>query len=147
MPRDVAATRAKRRQALDLRMAGVPYDRIATELGYANKQNARRVVLQALAENEAESVKELRTIEGATLDRAQRAIWPAVIAGDIEAVRALVRISAQRARLFGLYAPTKIEVSEDVDQQIGAIAAALVAEQAGDGTFTVTDVGGGDDDG
>ncbi len=147
MPRDVAKTRDKRRQALDLRMAGVPYDRIATELGYANKQNARRAVLAALDAHEADSVKEMRAVEGAVLDRAQRAIWPAIIAGDIEAVRALVRISAQRARLFGLYAPTKIEVSEDVDAQIGAIATALVAEQAGDGTFTVTTMPGGDDDG
>lgn len=146
MPRDRAAERAKRGQAVSLRIAGATYDQIAAELGYANRQNARRVVLSALADAENESVKEMRQVEGATLDRAQRAIWQDVATGNPEAVRALLRIMAHRARLFGLYAPTKVEVSEDVDAAIGAIATALVAEQAG-GVYVVTDAPGGEDDG
>jgi len=54
----------------------------------------------------------MRQTEGARLDRMQRAVWPAAISGDIKAGAQVLRIMERRARLFGLDAPTKVEVAQ-----------------------------------
>jgi hypothetical protein len=46
--------------------------------------------------------EELREIEALRLDALQMALWPRVIAGDIQAIRTVVRVSERRCRLFGL---------------------------------------------
>lgn len=118
----------KESEAVALRIAGTTYEDIARALGYSSRGDVHRIVTRALSRHQAEQIDEMRNVEGARLDRAQRAIWAAVVRGDLEAVRAFVRISERRARLFGLDAPQAVQVTSDVDEQIKLLAAELASE-------------------
>ena len=72
-------------------------------VGYANRGTAYRVVQQALDEKIADNVEQLRDTEVARLDALQTSIWPAAMAGDVEAVRQVLTIISKRAKLLGLY--------------------------------------------
>ena len=134
--RDIEATR--------LRAAGLSYDEIAAELGYANRGNAFRAVERCLtaarAEPTANLVKlELERLDGmwrnakAVLDRAHITVSNGRIVRDdngdpvpddapvLQAIDRMLRIQERRAKLLGLDAPTKsrIEViTDDVAQML-----------------------------
>ncbi len=70
------------------------------------------MVRQALDEQIAENVDELRATEVARLDALQAAVWPAAMAGDLEAVRQVTALIEKRARLLGLYPTGKHKPEE-----------------------------------
>lgn len=112
--RQAAAERQE--AALQLRRAGLDYQGIAERLGYAGKQGAHSAVQRALRNHIAEGVDHLRALEAARLDALLAAVWPAATEGDVAAVRAALAISERRARLFGLDAPARAQLSvERVD--------------------------------
>lgn len=100
-PRLVAA-QLRQADAARLRVAGMTYGQIARELGYANESAAYNAVKGALRRVTVPAVEELRLIEGERLDLAQQAIWERVLQGELEALRAFLKLSERRARLFGL---------------------------------------------
>jgi hypothetical protein len=113
-----AATSARRVQAINLRLAGVDYETIASRLGYASRAAAYVDIERALAANkakEASATATLQEVESLRLDRLQAAVWSAAVKGDIRSVDAALRIIAQRCKLLGLDAPTRsrIEVVDD----------------------------------
>jgi len=89
-------------QALELRKAGVTYEVIAGQLGYANASGARKAVLSALKATLREPAAELRELELARLDAMLLPLWRRVQAGDEKAVDRALRIMERRARLLGL---------------------------------------------
>jgi len=89
-------------KALSLRKEGHTYAQIAAELGFAARGSAHNAVTAALRKAVVGPAEELREIEALRLDAMQMALWPRVIAGDIEAIRIVVRVSERRCRLFGL---------------------------------------------
>ena len=89
-------------QALELRKAGVTYEVIAGQLGYANASGARKAVLSALKATLREPAAELRELELARLDAMLLPLWRPVQAGDEKAVDRALRIMERRARLLGL---------------------------------------------
>ena len=122
-------------EALALRIAGATFDEVAHALKLYGRSDAHKLVTRALSRHQAEQVDEMRLVEGARLDRMTRAVWAAAVQGDVEAVRAVIRISERRARLFGLDAPQRVNISDDVDEQIRQLSAQL----ADDGTtYTIT---------
>jgi hypothetical protein len=54
----------------------------------------------------------------ARLDRALTAVWDKVIAGDLWAIRTMVRLEERRAKLLGLDEPARAVVSGDEDAPI-----------------------------
>lgn len=96
----------KELRALELRRAGVTYDVIATELGFANKGGAYKAVQRALKRTLQEPADELIVLEVDRLDRLQRAVWQAAMRGDLGAVTKALQIAERRARLLGLDRPT-----------------------------------------
>jgi len=98
--RPLAAWRKAR--AVELAIAGRTYDRIAAEVGYANRGTAYKVVQQALRARTVAAVDELRCLEADRLDALQASLWPDAMAGDVLAVQAIVKIIMQRCRLLGL---------------------------------------------
>jgi hypothetical protein len=58
--------------------------------------------------------EQMRAVENARLDRAQAAIWAKVLAGDINAGRLFLAISARRSAMNGLDAPKRFELSANV---------------------------------
>jgi hypothetical protein len=114
----------KRSEALSLKLAGLTYEQIAERLEIS-VSGARDLVNRTLARAENQNVEEMRDLENARLDRAQTVIWTAMLGGDLKAVDAFLRISQRRSKLNGLDAPTKINLSVNVRQEMETALAAL----------------------
>ncbi|MGH9056351.1 MAG: hypothetical protein ACRDYY_10910 [Acidimicrobiales bacterium] len=139
----------RRARVLAMRVEQRPYREIAIELGitedvaekdYQRAVEARRTALDAHRETAV-------AIETAKLDVIEQAVWEVLrrqhivvqhgkvvylrrkpMIDDDPVLRAadrLIRIAERRSRLRGYDAPTKLEVSAEVDAEIEAIAAAL----------------------
>lgn len=96
-----ASTREK---AVALRVQGKTFRQIGDELGIS-EPGAYQAVARCLAhwrESCLESTAELVAIEAARLDALHASVWSKACAGDLKSVETALKISAQRARLFGL---------------------------------------------
>lgn len=115
-------------KALELRRAGVTYPEIGQQLGI-NPGTAHRYVFAALARTQQEPADEVRKIEVDRLDRMQRAYWPGVLRGDEKAGQLMLRIQERRAKLLGLDAPVKHDVTltDAVSAEIAELAQQLGA--------------------
>ena len=98
-------------KALELRKAGATYRAIAEQLGYAQPRGAHKAVSSALKATLREPAEELRTLELERLDAMALALWRRAQAGDEKAVDRCLRIMERRARLLGLDAAAKTEVT------------------------------------
>lgn len=118
MHRDTAADAAAARRAaraLELRLAGATYRDIAEALDIA-VSTAHADVAHALADIPRAEADALRALECRRLDALQAACWGPALDGDLAAVDRVLRIIDRRARLLGLDAPTRLDVSPgDVD--------------------------------
>jgi hypothetical protein len=110
--RNRALAAARRARAVELRTAGLTYDRIATELGYANRGTVYHVVSQALRAQTLEAVGELRSLEVERLDNLQSAMWQKAMDGDVPSALAVVRCIMARCRLLGLDGPDLLEARD-----------------------------------
>lgn len=100
------------RQALELRLTGVRYDVIAQKLGYASASGVHYAVKHALAAIPREAGEEVLAKELARVDVALLAIWPQVKQGVVGAVDRFVKLMHLRAQYLGLFAPTKIAMTD-----------------------------------
>lgn len=125
-------------RAAELRGQGWTYQRIADELGWANKGDAWHAVDRVLKTTVREAGKELRELEHARLDRLSTAAWEVLnrqhvtvnngqiirLDGEplpddapvLQAIDRLLRISESRRKLDGLDAPSRVSVDA---QQLG----------------------------
>lgn len=131
--------RAKRTEALTLRLAGFTWEQIADRM-QMSESGVKALVERTLSRAEQQNAAELREVENMRLDRAQAAIWTKVLAGDLPAVDTFLRISARRSKLNGLDAPTQIELSVNVKQEMEAALQQLEAVVLQD-VYTITEVG------
>lgn len=86
-----------------------PFQRLTTwemaeKLGCADKVLVYDVVRYALVEDVKDTVEDMRRAEGATLEREIDAIWPQVLRGYLEAVKAYLQAVRSKVRLYGLSA-------------------------------------------
>ena len=110
--RNRALAAARRARAVELRTAGRTYDRIAAELGYANRGTVYRVVAEALKAQTMDAVGELRSLEVERLDHVQLAMWQKAMDGDVPSAIAVVRCIMARCRLLGLEGPGLLRVEQ-----------------------------------
>jgi transcriptional regulator len=108
----------RRVRALQLRILGLSYRRIAAELNVSEAQSFRDVQseLDRLAKQAQENAEQLRTLELRRLDEMQAAIAPQLFPAkgnnaNLGAIDRALRIMERRARLLGLDAPEKKEMS------------------------------------
>ena len=103
----------RRIQALDLRKGGASFRAIGKQLNISYEQARMDVeaVLTALAARSQELAAEHRQLELERLDRLLLAVWSSATKGDTAAVTAALKISDRRAKLLGLDAPVKQELS------------------------------------
>lgn len=127
---------AKQTKAITLRQAGATYDEVAKLVGYANRQNARQAVLAALEGRRIEAVDEYRALNNARYERMIRTLWATAHSGDLDAMAELRRVLQDQNRLLGLNAPTKVEITDQVDAEIKALAAQL----SEDGSWDITGI-------
>jgi len=100
----------RRAQALQLRAAGASYRDIAAAMG-CSVAVAHKLTTQALETWAREPLDAVLAMENERLDQLLRAFWPAATAGDVEAAALVLRILERRARMLGLDAPKRIDVS------------------------------------
>jgi len=137
---DEIETVEKERQVIELRRAGYTFDDIAKAVGFAYSSGAHQAYRRALKRTLIEAgVEEAREQELDRLDRMQRALWTQALSGDTKAALAVLRFMEQRAKLLGLYAPTRItadvttyEGGGDIDSEVRRLAQLLAnAENSG----------------
>ena len=104
------------RRVVQLRTAGVTFDKIAESLGYASRSGAKEAYDASLRRCGLEAVDEHRDLEDLRLEELWRRTFARIaeVDGDDEFVKlvgAAVRVSKRRADLLGLDAPRQVEVS------------------------------------
>jgi transcriptional regulator with XRE-family HTH domain len=146
-----AETAARDAEAARLRSRGLTYRQIAEQLGMAGPGKAHEAVKRVLAETVGEAAEDLRLVELERLDQMYQATLKvleaehyAVSHGKViyldgssepltdngpvlQAVDRLLKIQERRAKLLGLDAPTKanVTVSDAMTEEISRLAAQL----------------------
>lgn len=124
-------------KAMELRKSGATYAAIGEALGIS-EQGAYKAVIRALDKLNAkviEGAEQLRRLELERLDRLFLAVYPKAIGGSYEAIDRALKIMARRARLLGLDAVERAEVTwrEEVISLLrsGSISVEQVIEELG----------------
>jgi hypothetical protein len=97
----------RREQALQYRRAGLSIRAIASRLDvsvFTIHEDIKAMLAEAIKEN-VDNAEQMRTLELDRLDDMLLRIQSQVIKGDLKAIDRALRISEQRAKLLGLYAP------------------------------------------
>lgn len=122
----------RERRALELRKQGMTYDKIAQELGFANRSSARDCVQRCLARTVREPADEVRQLECERLDALLQALWPRAMEGNTRSVEVALQVMDRRARLLGLDMPERkvVEVltADVVDRAIQELEIQLAVE-------------------
>ncbi len=108
---DKVAVLDRQRKALQMRRDGADFDAIAEACGYSNRSGAYKAVMTALKKMMREPADELRSLELDRLDRLYTQMARKAEGGDEKAVDRCLRIMERRARLLGLDAPVKQDVT------------------------------------
>lgn len=112
-PRVAARSAARRKTALELRVEGLTLEAIGAKLG-VSKQRAHQILAGELAEV-ATARKGLAEhqleAELAAIDFVLRGMAPKVAKGDAKAGATYLRAMERRAKLLGLDAPTKTDLT------------------------------------
>ncbi|MGO4599482.1 hypothetical protein [Terrabacter sp. 2RAF25] len=126
--RNRALATARHARAIQLATEGHTYQKIADELGYANRGTVHHIVHQALARDRSAVVEKHQQLELARLDALQVALWDKAMAGDVEAAREVRVIIMARCRLLGLderstrpagWTPRTVVLSADDRETLG----------------------------
>lgn len=131
----------RRAEAARLRAERLTYEEIAAKLGYSGRQAAHAAVEQALLETQTEACDALRQVELQGIDLIEIEAWKVLrnthyvvdhgnvviyqgmpVIDDAPVLQAIDRIlkcKDRRAKLLGLDAPTRVEISEStIDDEL-----------------------------
>lgn len=103
-----AVVKTWRAKALELRISGLTIREIATTLGKAIS-TVHEAIECEIREIPAAGVNALREVQGAQLDALVRGHLAKARRGDAEAAHVVISAIRQKAKLFGLDAPTRNE--------------------------------------
>jgi hypothetical protein len=106
------------RHAVDLRAGGMRYQDIATELG-VNLKTANRYVREGLDRFLAEEIRSSDVARRLHVERLRALLaaqWPKAMTGDVNASATCLKIIEREARLLGLDAPARIDVTARIRQ-------------------------------
>lgn len=110
-----ATAAEKRKKAVALALAGMDWQSIADQTGYASPGAACTAVNEALKihlREQNELVEELRAVEIARYDRLQAAFWPkAITEKDPKAAEVVLKCIAGRTKLTGTEMPARTELT------------------------------------
>lgn len=108
---ETAAAKVKAAKALELRMEGKTFEAIAQEAGYNSKQAAYDAVKRSLDAITREPAEALIKLDLERLDVLWGIQYLNAQGGDVQAMAACMKIMERRAKLLGLDAPAKQEVT------------------------------------
>jgi transcriptional regulator with XRE-family HTH domain len=105
----------RRAEIMRLRIGeGLTQMQIAERLGMHQSQVAKELG-RIREEWKPENVDELREIANARLDKVWRSLQPGLDEGDAQAANAATKVIAEHAKLNGLHAPVKTELTGTID--------------------------------
>lgn len=104
------AVEKRRREALEYRIQGYGFQAIGNALGISTTR-AFQLVSEGLSELTREPAERLREIEAERLDMMTTAFFPNAVQGDLGAAAVVLKIMERRAKLLGLDAPARHEVT------------------------------------
>lgn len=99
----------RRMRALMFRNAGATFREIASKNGVSPAQ-ARKDVTAALREVLSETAEDMIARQRAVLLDIRRANYQAMVGGDVDAARVILSTLERESKLFGLDAPTRVNV-------------------------------------
>lgn len=116
---DAITDAQKTLQIMQLRVAGWAVWQIADHLGVETNTVHNQIVgqLTTWRDMTQEMANELRELELQRLDEFLRALWPKIQTGNPRAIETALKVSERRAKLMGLDAPEKREVTLDANVQ------------------------------
>ena len=106
----------RKHYAWQLKQAGYEYSQIALA-NRCSESTARSDVAWVADDLNERGMKEAaryRRLMIARFEKFVNALWPAALNGEVEAIREIRALSERHAKLMGLDAPTKIDVTERV---------------------------------
>jgi hypothetical protein len=103
-------------RVLELRRAGLTFDQIAAEVGYAGRQGAKEAYDAAIRRLGNEPAADMQVLENERLDDLWRRAYGRLRTADtvdefVKLEALMLRISTRRAGLLGLDAPRQVEIS------------------------------------
>ena len=107
-PRRLAA-KEKSEKAWRMRLQKYSYKEIAQVCGYASHNIVANVMRQKIKEMEEETLEETRRLIDIQNDEVAKVLKEKALAGDIKACEAFLKYQDQKAKLFGCYAPQRVE--------------------------------------
>jgi hypothetical protein len=118
MTRARTATREQRRRIVAANLlAGLTVREMAEALGVSKGTVERdlKVIMQRWRDEQLEDTDQVVQMELKRIDVAVNALWDDVKAGKVSAIDRFVRLQEQRAKFLGLYKPTKVQTTGQVD--------------------------------
>ena len=124
----------RREKVIQLRKAGYDYKTICDQVGITKGQVSKILnrALDQYAKDTDEAVLELKQLEDARLDNMQRGVWTKAITGNLTAIDRVLKIMERRAKLHGLDAPQKRELTGKDGAPLGGCGLASLLEQGED---------------
>lgn|SRR3990167_663424 len=95
---------------------GKSIDQVAQKLNLRTKDvsQALRDYLAELRREGLQSVAEYRHVQLERINAAIDAVWPRVLGGNVDAINTMIRLLEREARLLGLDAPTKVDITTKI---------------------------------
>lgn len=108
-----AEAEVRRKQVAANLLGGLNYREMAEALGVSIGTIARdvKIIMERWEREQVENIVEWVALSDRRYDRLINGIWDKAIAGDFSAIDRVLSIENQRAKLKGLYAPEKQQLS------------------------------------
>jgi hypothetical protein len=130
----------KQTRVLQARLAGMTWAQSAKVAGYANASNAQKAALQLLEDQASTTAESYRHLTSMRLERLLATVWSAALGGDGAAWDRARQVAMDLAKLHGSIAPTRLEITDEMDREIAALAATLGSDE----TWDITTLPGGE---
>jgi len=125
-----AQRQQRRAKAIELRLGGWTWDRIAERLGYYDRSHANRDAreeIQRISAEQRENALRLRDLMFERYERLVASQWETALAGDPDAAEIVRKLTADQVKLLGLAAALKVDLNRVRD-----VFARLVAGEQGE---------------
>ena len=109
-PRQLAA-QDRQKKALELRLTGVSWAKVAKKLGYASHAGAINAVSTILSRTDYEEAKGFRSLTLERLTRIMAVYWPGMLDGDVSAAKVCLQTIRDMREVTGIDMPARIEHS------------------------------------
>jgi hypothetical protein len=105
-------------ECVKMRRAQCDWDTIVAKLGYASRGHAHDRFVAFLRAYPRDDVAALRDLEADRLEEAGNALWPEIQKGNARAAEVWNKLSERRAKLLGMDAPIRQEVTHLSDSTV-----------------------------